>query len=111
MIHRVYNAGEAVDKYCVETSEGSSGWDVCDCCYLTLESDTTPAEIGFKPYNGDPSGTGLNLNATPFIPDNDYLYSEDYRCELCDAPLWDIDKLTDMFGLEWVDYVEEVDDE
>tara|TARA_R110002020_G_scaffold78727_2_gene197787 strand:+ start:92 stop:379 length:288 start_codon:yes stop_codon:yes gene_type:complete len=92
-MQRIYNAGPAVDKYCEETSEGSSGWDICDCCITTIESDTTPAEIGLEPYNGDPSGTGLDLEGGAWLPDNDYLYSMDYRCELCDAPLWDEDKV------------------
>lgn len=87
--HRIYNHGEAVDKYCEETGEGSSGWDVCDDCITTLDYSTVPATVGLEPYNGDPAGTGLDLSSTETILDNEYLKSMDYRCELCDAPLWE----------------------
>ena len=92
-MHRIYNAGEAVDKYCLETSEGNSGWDVCDDCITTLDSDTAPATYGLHPYQGDPAGTKLDLDNSEMWFDDHYLYSSDYRCELCDTPLWDEEKI------------------
>ena len=71
----------------------SEEWDVCDDCITTLDSDTAPATLGLHPYQGDPAGTKLDLDNTETYFDDHYLYSSDYRCELCNAPLWDEDEI------------------
>jgi len=92
-MQRVYNAGPAVDKYCEETGEGNTHWDLCDCCCSTLSEDIVPATIGLHAELGDPAGTGLDLGNPPPDLDDNWLYSNDYRCYLCDTPLWDEDKV------------------
>lgn len=100
-MYRVYNAGPAVDKYCEETSEGNSHWDLCGCCYAAVSEDTVPATIGLHAELGDPDGTKIDMTCNAPLPmENEYLYSNDYRCYMCDAPLWDEDEILRLKEVE-----------
>ena len=93
-MQRIYNGGPAVYKYCEETGEIATHWDLCDCCCSGIHEDAVPKTIGLHTECGDPDGTYIEFGEMPDLDDN-WLFSNDYRCYLCDTPLWDASKLVD----------------
>ena len=80
---RVENTGQNVSKYCEESGEGSSTYDVCGDCYDGLQCDPNFYNEQLTPYNGDPQGdegwTG-DANRPPYDDD-------DYECAVCGVHL------------------------
>lgn len=84
---RIENIGDNVSKYCEETGEGSSTFDICSCCAEILDIDPHAYDAELEPYNGDPRGDD-GYEAGCVHPEYD---EEDYICEICQEPLTSAD--------------------
>lgn len=83
---RIYLTGEAISKYCEESGNGSSNYDLCASCYEEVMADPESYLDDFEPYNGEPKPTGFEGEGEH--PPYDEC---DYDCELCKTPLTEED--------------------
>lgn len=83
---RVENLGPEVDKWCEETGNGSSTYDVCYDCHEELEMNPFAYDYKLVPYgNGEPVGSlgwGGDVDHPPY---SDELIK--HECAVCGANL------------------------
>jgi len=84
---RVENIGINVNRFCCETDEGSSTFDLCKSCGQEVDDDPLVFYDDLVPYNGDPVGEQGHATGVEHPP-----YAEtDYECEVCGKALYDED--------------------
>lgn len=77
---RVENCGPSVLKFCAESGNGSSTYDVCLACWQKLEKNPHAFDAVLRPFNGDPRGEDGWGGEADHPP---YEECDDYRCEAC----------------------------
>ncbi len=83
---RIENMGTEVTKWCEETGNGSTTWDLCRRCFKKVAGKPVSA-TKLTCDNGDPEGTvGSHDTCTP-----DYYSEMGYDCDLCREPLTNAD--------------------
>lgn len=95
------NCGPEVEKFCEETGEGSSTFDLCNVCSKQWGGHDLPIEdVGERnpwtkgcrqvdTYNGDPAGTLSDTGDVCHPPYEEQ--SPPYECEICGEELTEED--------------------
>lgn len=85
---RVEALGKNIDKFCRETGDGSSTYDVCRDCHNDLVNDPHCYDDELGVYNGEPDepedGWGGEVEHPDYV-------DEDYRCAVCNELLTEED--------------------
>jgi hypothetical protein len=86
---RVANNGDTVRIWYREEADGNgtSTHDICADC----AEDPETARESLEPYNGDPRGDELDEGCPHPCYEEMYQTGEDYRCEICNKILREVD--------------------
>lgn len=89
------NCGPEVDKFCEETGNGSSTFDLCKDCSKEWGGEALPIRLRTRclwtvdTYNGDPAGTLSETGDVCHPPYEDQ--HPPYECEICGEELTEED--------------------